>query len=111
MEDRERSEKEAAEMADLLGKSASLPVWLNPDKFLAPDFDDEACVADLRRYVSSLGIHCANCVCVMTRDSICEVFPVSKQLNFLLNTGALGYTANRAAKLPGYSENEGEASL
>ncbi|EFJ51678.1 component of oligomeric golgi complex 2 [Volvox carteri f. nagariensis] len=34
----------------LLGR-AGCPVWLNPERFLAPDFNADACVADLRRYV------------------------------------------------------------
>ncbi|KAL6757491.1 hypothetical protein V8C86DRAFT_2624124 [Haematococcus lacustris] len=34
----------------LLAKSG-LPVWLNPDRFLAADFEPDACVADLRRFV------------------------------------------------------------
>ncbi|GIL88600.1 hypothetical protein Vretimale_19142 [Volvox reticuliferus] len=34
----------------LLGR-AGCPVWLNPERFLIPDFNADACVADLRRYV------------------------------------------------------------
>ncbi|GFH07758.1 uncharacterized protein HaLaN_02607 [Haematococcus lacustris] len=34
----------------LLAKSG-LPVWLNPDRFLAADFEPDACVADLRRFM------------------------------------------------------------
>ncbi|GIL63172.1 hypothetical protein Vafri_17283 [Volvox africanus] len=34
----------------LLGR-AGCPVWLNPERFLISDFNADACVADLRRYV------------------------------------------------------------
>ena len=36
----------------LLGKGTGLPAWLDPEAFLKPDFDADAFVADLRRYVS-----------------------------------------------------------
>ncbi len=42
----------AMSLQDLLGSSHSLPVWLNPERFLQPDFDPEVAVLDLRRYVS-----------------------------------------------------------
>lgn len=38
----------------LLGR-AGCPVWLNPERFLSVEFNADACVADLRRYVS-LGV-------------------------------------------------------
>eukprot|EP00798_Chlamydomonas_sp_ICE-L_P020243 gene20243-26994_t len=41
----------SSDITELLGKPGTLPVWLNPDKFLAEDFNEESCVADLRRYV------------------------------------------------------------
>ena len=63
MDERERGEQAVAVMTDLLGKSGTLPVWLNPDKFLATAYDDEACVADLRRYVSKEGIQIFLGVC------------------------------------------------
>jgi hypothetical protein len=34
--------------------SAARPAWLQPEMFLAPDFSADACVADLRQYVSAL---------------------------------------------------------
>lgn len=36
---------------DALLATDGLPVWLSPGRFLSADFDAEACVADLRRYV------------------------------------------------------------
>ncbi len=46
--------KAPASAEQLLGTSdqTSLPVWLKPELFLAQGFDAEACVADLRRFVS-----------------------------------------------------------
>ena len=42
--------------AETHGAKASAPVaqpaWLKPERFEADDFNPEACVADLRRYVS-----------------------------------------------------------
>lgn len=35
---------------------STLPVWLNPDKFLEADFDAETCVTDLRRYVPLINL-------------------------------------------------------
>lgn len=32
-----------------------LPTWLDPQTFLAPEFDADNCVGDLRRYVSAAG--------------------------------------------------------
>ncbi len=43
---------EGAAAHDALLGTDGLPVWLNPDRFLLADFDPEACVTDLRRYVS-----------------------------------------------------------
>ncbi|KAG2451026.1 hypothetical protein HYH02_004295 [Chlamydomonas schloesseri] len=40
----------AADSAVLLGRAAC-PVWLNPERFLEQEFNADACVADLRRYV------------------------------------------------------------
>eukprot|EP00198_Chlamydomonas_reinhardtii_P005891 XP_001695227.1 component of oligomeric golgi complex 2 [Chlamydomonas reinhardtii] len=39
-----------ADSAVLLGRAAC-PVWLNPERFLEQEFNADACVADLRRYV------------------------------------------------------------
>lgn len=43
-----------SEPADLLGKAGhgSLPIWLNPERFIGDEFSPEECVADLRRFVS-----------------------------------------------------------
>jgi hypothetical protein len=46
---------------DLLGRpgQAGLPLWLNPSIFTSEGFDSDACVADLRRFVSSL-LYCTH---------------------------------------------------
>ncbi|KAJ9508887.1 hypothetical protein QJQ45_028206 [Haematococcus lacustris] len=44
----------------LLAKSG-LPVWLNPDRFLAADFEPDACVADLRRFLTTSCLPLSHC--------------------------------------------------
>eukprot|EP00955_Chlamydomonas_euryale_P066610 359599-Chlamydomonas_euryale.AAC.2 len=45
---------EAAQLKELLvHQHAKLPVWLNPERFLQADFDADAVVLDLRRYVGA----------------------------------------------------------
>ena len=41
-------------LQELVGTSHSTPTWLDPERFLRPDFDPEVAVLDLRRYVSSV---------------------------------------------------------
>ncbi len=43
------------QVQQLLGAAGqgTLPIWLKPDMFLTAGFEPEACVADLRRYVSA----------------------------------------------------------
>ena len=43
-------------LQDLLGKSHSLPTWLDPERFLSSDFDPELAVLDLRRHVSASAV-------------------------------------------------------
>lgn len=46
----------AAQLADLLSSSShAIPVWLNLERFLQPEFEAEEVVLDLRRYVSARG--------------------------------------------------------
>ena len=41
-------------LQELIGNASSIPAWLDPERFLRPDFDPELAVLDLRRFVSSI---------------------------------------------------------
>ena len=47
-------ERPSPSLQELIGTSHATPPWLDPERFLQPDFDPEVAVLDLRRYVSPI---------------------------------------------------------
>ena len=43
-------------LQELIGNANSIPTWLDPERFLLPDFDPELAVLDLRRFVSPIRV-------------------------------------------------------
>lgn len=56
----------------LLGKGAGLPAWLDPEAFLKSDFDADAYVADLRRYVSAMPRSTCNACTMISFITLCH---------------------------------------
>lgn len=78
------------------------PIWLSPEKFEDPNFNAEACIAELRRYVSSQHIATVPYTCAHLTWQVQLCNTVTAVLQAAQAAHTLSQTISFCVVFPGY---------